>query len=358
VYFGVKIPPPPAHSIGHRNHHQHLVPSTPAPHTISPDVYFHLRTRNRAPVARFRVIGSKPHPARALSNERPNRHNHLVSSTSPTPSTAPDVHFHLHAQNRATSARFRVIGPKPHPPRKLSNGCRNRYHHLVPSTPASPSITSDIYFHPHTRNRATGARFQVIGPKPHPPRKLSNRRPNRYHHLVSGTPSSHSNASDIYFHPRTRNRATSAQFRVIGPKLPDASYQMDAPTDTTTSSSAPQHPLPSPPPSIAYLKPSHGRSVSGYCPKTPPRASYRTGAPTDTTTSSSAPHQSPPLPPTSISTCAPETEPPTLGFGLLVQNPNPTRIIEQAPQPLPLGCWFWHLRILFFSLSPYYWYLL
>jgi hypothetical protein len=111
-----------------------------------------------------RVCVPKPRPSCTLSNGRPNRHHNVVSSTPLTPSMATHSRLQQHTRNRAPVARFSCLWLKPHPARTLLNGCPNRHHRLNLHTPPILSITPTTYFHPRSRNRATAAWFRVIGP--------------------------------------------------------------------------------------------------------------------------------------------------------------------------------------------------
>ena len=45
-----------------------------------------------------------------------------------------------------------TFAPKPQLQSKLSNGCPNQHHHLIPHIPPPPIITPAICFHPHTQD--------------------------------------------------------------------------------------------------------------------------------------------------------------------------------------------------------------
>src|ERR1700735_4624261 len=89
-------PPPLVYSIGHQDHHHHLIPHTPLHPYIVPCCCLQRHTWNRAPVALFWTFGPKPPPSHALSNSHMNCHPHTIPHTPPTPTN----HLHCCLQQR------------------------------------------------------------------------------------------------------------------------------------------------------------------------------------------------------------------------------------------------------------------
>jgi hypothetical protein len=204
-------PPPPAHSIGHQDHHHHLIPHTPPHPYIVPRRRLQRRTRNKAPVAWFRIFGPKPPPSHALSNGRMKCHPHTISHTPPTLTNRLHRRLQRHTLNRAITARFRVSGPQLLPWLAFATAPPHGRRRLMRAIPPSPPTSLRRRLTRQNRNRATAARFRVFGPLP-PPAPRDHRR------LIQATQPPPLTSLPRSLTRQNRNRATAAQFRVFGPQ--------------------------------------------------------------------------------------------------------------------------------------------
>ena len=118
--------------------------------------------------ARFQVFGPQPSPPPLVfANAQPRDRDCIVRATPPPPTTFLHRRFTRQIRNRATAARFWVLGPSPLPRFAFVNarGCRR----LVRTTPLPPATCHHRFLTWKTRNRVTAALFRVVSPKHLPP---------------------------------------------------------------------------------------------------------------------------------------------------------------------------------------------
>ncbi|KIM71255.1 hypothetical protein PILCRDRAFT_17231 [Piloderma croceum F 1598] len=160
-------------------------------------------------------------------------------------------------------------------------------------------------------------------------RALPNARPHHCHHLVVTTPPPPPIIHHRSFQQRPQNRATTARFRVFGPKptTPACAAQRVTPPPLSPRR---HHPTTSPHRSTllfptARPKPSPSGPVSSFWPQTcNPGLRSTTCDPTTAVTSSTPPHHLSASSPAAVSHGAPETELQQLGFAFLAQTPSPS----------------------------------
>jgi hypothetical protein len=194
---------------------------------------------------------------------------HLIYLTAATPQHLPHCHIEWRAPKRATTTELVQPNTQPH-------RCCN----LIHTTPPSPPIAHHCCFQRRAPNRALVGRFQVFGPNPSLSLTFPTGRPHHHHHhctippLLIIIPCCH-------FTWRTRNRATTAQFRVFGPNPlsePHVSNQTATPPPTTLS----HHPSSSSPAAVSHGMPkTELRQLSfGFLAQTPsPSLTFPSGWP-------------------------------------------------------------------------------
>src|ERR1700691_2013166 len=171
-------PPPPAHSIGHQDHHHHLIPHIPPHPYIVPRRRLQRHTLNRAITARFRVSGPQHLPWLAFANASPRDRRRLVRAIPPSPPTSLRRRLTRQNRNRATAARFRVFGTPPSPRLAFANAPPRDRRRLIQATPPPPLTSLPCSLTRQNRNRATAAQFRVFAPPtPSPPRVCKRTNP-------------------------------------------------------------------------------------------------------------------------------------------------------------------------------------
>jgi hypothetical protein len=93
---------------GRTHHHHHLFPHTPPTPSIAPDSHFHWHARNQALAAQFWDLGLKPaHPAHGIEQPHPPPpHHHIILHTKPAPSLAPIPISIAHPKPSSSSSVF------------------------------------------------------------------------------------------------------------------------------------------------------------------------------------------------------------------------------------------------------------
>jgi hypothetical protein len=133
----------------------------------------------------FGFLAQNPPPGLALANAWPTRHLRDTNPHPLPPVTTLHLHFMRHTRNRATNARFRVFGPKTHPPAS---------HWRTRSPPAAFVISTRTYYLleppytavsrgvPETEPRLLGLGFlaKTLPPLPRVGQRLAHPPPPRY----------------------------------------------------------------------------------------------------------------------------------------------------------------------------------